>query len=26
MAELVRALSGTSAKDYDPKLWLRQVA
>ncbi len=26
MAELVRALSGASAKDYDPKLWLRQVA
>ncbi|HSP49279.1 MAG TPA: VWA domain-containing protein [Pseudolabrys sp.] len=26
MAELVRALSGVSAKDYDPKLWLRQVA
>jgi uncharacterized protein with von Willebrand factor type A (vWA) domain len=26
MAELVRALSGASAKDYDPKLWLRHVA
>jgi uncharacterized protein with von Willebrand factor type A (vWA) domain len=26
MAELVRALSGASAKSYDPKLMLRQVA
>jgi uncharacterized protein with von Willebrand factor type A (vWA) domain len=26
MAELVRALSSASAKDYDPKLWLRHVA
>jgi uncharacterized protein len=26
MAELVRALSGASAKAYDPKQWLRQVA
>ena len=26
MTALVRALSGTSAKDYDPKLWLRHVA
>ena len=26
MMELVRALSDGSAKDYDPKLWLRQVA
>jgi uncharacterized protein with von Willebrand factor type A (vWA) domain len=26
MTELVRALSGASVKDYDPKLWLRQVA
>ena len=26
MAELVGALSRASAKDYDPKLWLRQVA
>jgi uncharacterized protein with von Willebrand factor type A (vWA) domain len=26
MAELVRALSRAPAKDYDPKLWLRQVA
>ena len=26
MAELVHTLSGASAKDYNPKLWLRQVA
>jgi len=26
MAELVRALSGLEAKDYDPKLWLKKVA
>jgi uncharacterized protein with von Willebrand factor type A (vWA) domain len=26
MAELVRALSGASAKSYDPKELLRQVA
>ena len=26
MAELVRALSHTPAKDYDPKLWLKRVA
>ena len=26
MSELVRALSGASAKDYDPKQWLRHVA
>jgi hypothetical protein len=26
MAELVRALSGASAKDYDPKAWLNNVA
>jgi uncharacterized protein len=26
MSELVRALSGASAKDYDPKLWLRRAA
>ena len=26
MTELVRALSGAQAKDYDPKQWLRRVA
>jgi uncharacterized protein with von Willebrand factor type A (vWA) domain len=26
MAGLVRSLSGLSAKDYDPKVWLRKVA
>jgi uncharacterized protein with von Willebrand factor type A (vWA) domain len=26
MAELVRALSGLEAKEYDPKLWLKKVA
>jgi uncharacterized protein with von Willebrand factor type A (vWA) domain len=26
MSELVRALSGSASKDYDPKRWLKQVA
>jgi uncharacterized protein with von Willebrand factor type A (vWA) domain len=26
MSELVRALSGSASKDYDPKHWLKQVA